>query len=52
MTMALQERIFAGKGTIKADLAIIGGKIVNVNTKEIIQGDIAARKHPSGANQL
>jgi len=39
--MTLQERIFAGKGTIKADLALTGGKIVNVNTKEILQDDIA-----------
>ncbi len=41
--MSLQERIFAGKGDIKADLALTGGKIVNVNTKEILKGDVAVK---------
>ncbi|MEA3282184.1 MAG: adenine deaminase [Euryarchaeota archaeon] len=41
--MSLQERIFAGKGDIKADLALTGGRIVNVNTKEILKGDIAVK---------
>jgi len=41
--MSLQERIFAGRGAIKADLALTGGKIVNVNTKEILKGDVAVK---------
>ena len=41
--MTLQEQIFAGKGDIKADTALINGKIVNVNTKEILKGDIAVK---------
>jgi hypothetical protein len=31
--ITLQELIFAGKGNVKTDLALTGGKIVNVNTK-------------------
>ncbi|MEA1893937.1 MAG: adenine deaminase [Euryarchaeota archaeon] len=41
--MSLQERIFAGKGDIKADIALTRGKIVNVNMKEILKGDIAVK---------
>jgi adenine deaminase len=41
--MSLQERIFAGKGDIKADLALTGGRIINVNTKEILKGDVAVK---------
>lgn len=41
--MTLQERIFAGKGNIKSDLALTGGRIVNVNTKELLQEDIAIK---------
>ncbi len=41
--MALHERISAGKGTIKADLALTGGRVVNVNTKELLRADIAVK---------
>jgi len=41
--MALHELIPAGRGQIKADLALAGGKIVNVNTKELLKGDIAIK---------
>jgi len=43
MTMALQERIFAGTGAIKADLALTGGTVANVNTKELRNDDIAIK---------
>jgi adenine deaminase len=39
--MQLTERIFAGKGDIKADTILEHCKIINVNTKEIINADIA-----------
>ncbi len=39
--MPLKEKIFAGKGKIKADTILKNCKIVNVNTKEITEGDIA-----------
>ena len=35
------EKIAAGKGEIKADLALKNCRIINVNTKEIHKGDIA-----------
>ncbi len=41
--MTLHERISAGKGTIKADLALTGGRVVNVNTKELLRADIAVK---------
>ena len=41
--MMLHERISAGKGTIKADLALTGGRVVNVNTKELLRADIAVK---------
>src|SRR3990172_8171781 len=39
--MFLREKIFAGRGEIKADLVLENCRIVNVNTKEITKGDIA-----------
>ncbi|VVB85749.1 Adenine deaminase [uncultured archaeon] len=39
--MLLGEKIAAGQGGIKADLVLKNCRIVNVNTKEIIKGDIA-----------
>jgi adenine deaminase len=39
--MNLKERIFAGTGQIKADTILEHCRILNVNTKEIIHGDIA-----------
>ena len=39
--MQLTERIFAGKGAIKADTVLEHCRIINVNTKEIINADIA-----------
>lgn len=39
--MSLREKIAAGKGEIKADLVLKNCRIVNVNTKEIAEGDIA-----------
>ena len=39
--MFLREKIFAGQGIIKADTVLENCRIVNVNTKEIINGDIA-----------
>jgi len=39
--MQLTERIFAGKGDIKADTVLEHCRIINVNTKEIINADIA-----------
>ncbi len=39
--MFLREKIAAGKGEIKADLVLKNCRIVNVNTKEITEGDIA-----------
>ncbi|MEA1908660.1 MAG: adenine deaminase [Euryarchaeota archaeon] len=41
--MMLHKRISAGKGTIKSDLALTGGMVVNVNTKELLRADIAVR---------
>jgi adenine deaminase len=37
----LKEKVLAGKGEIKADPALKNCRIVNVNTKEILKGDIA-----------
>jgi len=39
--MQLTERIFAGKGDIKADIVLEHCRIINVNTKEILNADIA-----------
>ena len=39
--MFLREKIFAGEGIIKADTVLENCRIVNVNTKEITNGDIA-----------
>jgi adenine deaminase len=39
--MFLRERVFAGEGKLKADIVLKNCRIVNVNTKEIIKGDIA-----------
>jgi len=39
--MQLTERIFAGKGDIKADTILEHCRIINVNTKEILNADIA-----------
>jgi adenine deaminase len=39
--MFLKDKIFAGKGQIKADTVLKNCRIVNVNTKEITKGDIA-----------
>ncbi|MCZ7381589.1 MAG: adenine deaminase [Candidatus Methanoperedens sp.] len=39
--MFLRERVFAGEGELKADTVLKNCRIVNVNTKEIIKGDIA-----------
>lgn len=39
--MFLREKVFAGEGKIKADTVLKNCRIVNVNTKEIIKGDIA-----------
>ncbi len=39
--MFLRERVFAGKGELKADTVLKNCRIVNVNTKEILKGDIA-----------
>ena len=39
--MQLTERIFAGKGDIKADTILKHCRIINVNTKEILNADIA-----------
>ena len=41
--MMLHKRISAGKGTIKSDLALTGGMVVNVNTKELLRADIAVK---------
>ena len=41
--MILHKRISAGKGTIKSDLALTGGTVVNVNTKELLRADIAVK---------
>jgi len=43
ITMMLHKRISAGKGTIKSDLALTGGIVVNVNTKELLRADIAIK---------
>ncbi|HIH87519.1 MAG TPA: adenine deaminase, partial [Methanosarcinales archaeon] len=39
--MQLTERIFTGKGDIKADTVLEHCRIINVNTKEILNADIA-----------
>lgn len=39
--MSLGEKIAAGKGEIKSELVLKNCRIVNVNTKEITEGDIA-----------
>lgn len=39
--MFLKNKVLAGKGEIKADLVLKNCRIVNVNTKEILKGDIA-----------
>src|SRR5574341_493745 len=39
--MFLKEKVLAGKGEIKSDTVFKNCRIVNVNTKEIIKGDIA-----------
>jgi len=39
--MQLTERIFTGKGDIKADTILEHCRIINVNTKEILNSDIA-----------
>jgi adenine deaminase len=39
--MFLRERVFAGEGELKADTVLKNCRIVNVNTKEITEGDIA-----------
>jgi len=39
--MFLRERVFAREGKLKADTVLKNCRIVNVNTKEIIKGDIA-----------
>lgn len=39
--MYLKEKILAGEGRIKADMVLKNCNIVNVNTKEITNGDIA-----------
>lgn len=39
--MFLRDKIFAGKGLIKADTVLENCRIVNVNTKEITTGDIS-----------
>jgi adenine deaminase len=39
--MFLRKKIFAGEGIIKADTVLKNCRIVNVNTKEITEGDIA-----------
>jgi adenine deaminase len=39
--MFLRKKIFAGEGIIKADIVLKNCRIVNVNTKEITNGDIA-----------
>ncbi len=41
--MFLREKVFAGEGRIKADTVLKNCRIVNVNTKERIKGDIAIR---------
>src|SRR5215475_11963686 len=39
--MGLRERVRAGRGEIKADLAIRGGRLVNVVSEEIYPADVA-----------
>lgn len=39
--MHITEKIFAGKGDIKADTILEHCRIINVNTREILAGDIA-----------
>ncbi|MBE0524782.1 MAG: adenine deaminase [Methanosarcinales archaeon] len=41
--MYLREKIFAGEGEIKADTVLEHCRIVNVNTKEILNADIAIK---------
>ncbi|KGK97734.1 hypothetical protein LI82_08110 [Methanococcoides methylutens] len=41
--MDIKDRIFAATGKVKADTIFTGGCIVNVNTKEILDWDIAVK---------
>ncbi|MHC1576793.1 MAG: adenine deaminase [Methanosarcinaceae archaeon] len=41
MTMDLKSRVLAGQGILKADTILERCRILNVNTKEILDGDIA-----------
>ena len=41
--MTLQKRVSAGTGAMKSDLALTGGTVVNVNTKELLRADIAVK---------
>ncbi|WP_135611349.1 adenine deaminase [Methanococcoides sp. AM1] len=41
--MDIRDRIFAATGKVKADTIFTGGHIVNVNTKEILDRDIAVK---------
>ncbi|UGV41741.1 adenine deaminase [Methanococcoides orientis] len=41
--MDIRDRIFAATGKIKADTIFTGGHVVNVNTKEILDRDIAVK---------
>ncbi|NYT18831.1 MAG: adenine deaminase [Methanosarcinales archaeon] len=41
--MDIRDRIFAATGKVKADMVFTGGHIVNVNTKEILDRDIAVK---------
>ncbi|AKB85434.1 adenine deaminase [Methanococcoides methylutens] len=41
--MDIRDRILAATGVIKADSIFTGGRIVNVNTKEILDRDIAVK---------
>src|SRR5215470_5910865 len=39
--MGLRERVRAGRGEIKADLVVRGGRLVNVVSEEIYPADVA-----------
>lgn len=41
--MLLKEKIYAGLGKIKADHILKNARILNVNTREIIEGDLAIK---------
>ncbi|MEA1985652.1 MAG: adenine deaminase [Euryarchaeota archaeon] len=43
MTMDLKSRVLAGQGILKADTILERCRILNVNTKEILDGNIAIR---------